>query len=168
MEIQEHLEWWYLLCILWMSWFGEEIVEKYWMTSAFYPALEKVKGICRRWRSSGEVVLKVENFNFMDMVEVSGAWQFWQIHSGLTHSSQFSWATVARPDWGLFALTLKTETAPGQRCQLYIVNCYGSYNKNLLKVIKHSSLYVYYFSLLFVGRHGSFDVNYHHTWHFMQ
>ena len=41
-------------------------------------------------------------------------------------------------------------------------------SKNLLKVIKHSSLYVYYFSLLFVGRHGSFDVNYHHTWHFMQ
>lgn len=51
---------------------------------------------------------------------------------------------------------------------VYIVHCYGSYNKNLLKVIKHSSLYVYYFSLLFVGRHGSFDVHYHHTWHFMQ
>lgn len=42
------------------------------------------------WRWDVELVLKVENFNLMDTVEVSGAWQFWQTHSRLTHSSQFS------------------------------------------------------------------------------
>lgn len=79
----------------------------------------------------------------------------------------FAGTTVARQGLSLSPDSENRDSSrPGM--SVHIVNCYGSYNKNLLKVIKHSYLYVYYVSLLFVGRHGSFDVNYHHTWHFMQ
>lgn len=113
------------------------------------------------------MVLKVENSNFRGMVEVSGACPSWQAHSRLTHTASFMSLCSKTRIW---ASSSDFENGGCSRPEMsaYIVNCYGSYNKNLLKVIEHSSLYVYYFSLLFVRRHGSFDVNYHHTWHFMQ
>lgn len=87
-------------------------------------------------------------------------------HFRLIHSSQVSLATVYQC-W-IWASDFENGDCSRPEMSVYIVNCYRSYNKNLLRVTKHSSLSVYYFSLLFVGRHGSLDVSYHHAWHFMQ
>lgn len=130
------------------------------LIAIFYPDMERIKGMCLQ----GE---QVENYNFMGMVETSGFWQFQQAHSRLIHSSQFHEPLQQGRIWASSS-DFENSGCSRPEMSVYIVNCYGSYNKNLLKAIKHSSLYVYYFSLLFVDRHGSFDVNYHHTWHFMQ
>lgn len=51
-----------------MSWFWEEMVEKYLMATVFYPPMKRVKGMCvGGW--GGEVVLKVKNSN---------VWAWWK------------------------------------------------------------------------------------------
>lgn len=46
--------------------------QKYLQTAAFYSAIKRVKGMC--WGGVGwEVLLKVKNSNFLDLVGGSGA-----------------------------------------------------------------------------------------------